>query len=114
MLRERARASVIGRRLVHAFERVEARVSPVLAVLLIAAVTAGTSLWFNESSAGGSDSFSYVTQADLWLRGAPRMRIDMPMASDAPWPDAIATFTPFGYRAAPDRRAIAVTRRGCR
>ena len=102
----RARASAIGRLGGHVFERIEARVSPVLAVLLIAASSAGAALWFNETTAGGSDSFSYVTQADLWLRGAPRMRIEMPIAAEAPWPDAIGTFTPFGYRAAADRRAI--------
>jgi hypothetical protein len=101
-----ARASAMVRRTGHAFELMEARVSPVLIVLLIAAASVVTSLRFNASTAGGSDAFSYVTQADLWMRGAPRMRIDMPMAWDAPWPDAIGTFTPLGYRAATDRRAI--------
>ena len=94
------------RLLEHAFERAEARVSPFLIVLLIAAAAAVTALRFNETTAGGSDAFSYVTQADLWMRGAPQMRIDMPIASAAPWPDAIVTFTPFGYRATTDRRAI--------
>jgi hypothetical protein len=101
-----ARASVIVRLTAHAFERMEARVSPVPIVLMIAVGSAVTALRFNATTAGGSDAFSYVTQADLWLRGPPRMRIDMPIASRAPWPDAIGTFTPFGYRAAPDRRAI--------
>ena len=111
----RARASVVLRLLERAFERMEARVSPLLIVLLIAVVSVVTSLRFNATTAGGSDAFSYVTQADLWLRGAPQMRIDMPIASAAPWPDAIGTFTPFGYRATLDRRAIVpVTRRACR
>ena len=55
---------------VSAFERVEARVPHALVVLLLAAGAVATALRFNETTAGGSDSFSYVTQADLWLRGA--------------------------------------------
>ncbi len=106
LTRLRARASVTVRMTERAFEWMEARVSPLLIVLLIAAASVVTSLRFNATTAGGSDAFSYITQADLWLRGAPGMRIDMPMASAAPWPDAIGTFTPFGYRATLDRRAI--------
>ena len=101
-----ARASAVVRFTGRVFEWMEARVSPLLIVLLISVVSVVTSLRFNATTAGGSDAFSYITQADLWLRGAPQMRIDMPIASAAPWPDAIGTFTPFGYRATLDRRAI--------
>ena len=84
-----------------------ARVPPMPLAILVAVVAAGTAYSFRESTAGGSDSFSYVTQADLWLtRTALPLRIDMPIASTAPWPNAIDTFTPFGYRPTVDRRAV--------
>lgn len=84
--------------------RVGSRIDPAAVALLIAAASVVTSLRFNETTAGGSDAYSYVTQADLWLRG--NLRVEIPMAAHAPWPGAISTLTPFGYRETPDRRAI--------
>jgi len=54
--------------------------------------------------AGGSDSYSYVSQMDLWLAG--NLKVPVTMAAQVPWPDARATFTPFGYSAVADEPAI--------
>ena len=85
---------------------IEAVVNPAAVAALIAVGSAATALAFRESTAGGADAFSYVTQADLWVSRTPGLRIEMPVAAAAPWPDAIGTFTPFGYRSTADRRAI--------
>jgi hypothetical protein len=99
-----------GRR---AYEWIEARLAGFPLALLITALSIAVALSFRESAAGGADSFSYVTQADLWLSAAPGLRVEMPIASEAPWPGAIGTFTPFGYRATPDgRAAVPVTAPG--
>jgi hypothetical protein len=48
--------------------------------------------------AGGSDSYGYVSQADLWLKGA--LRVSQPWVREMPWPLADWTFAPLGYRPA--------------
>jgi len=45
--------------------------------------------------AGGADSYGYVSEARLWLRGDLHVRQDVMQA--APWPNAARTFTPLGY-----------------
>ena len=53
---------------------------------------------FGSKTAGGSDSYGYVSQAtDLWQQG--RLFIDQPFAAAVPWPRARDTFMPLGYRA---------------
>jgi hypothetical protein len=47
--------------------------------------------------AGGSDSFAYMSQAELWHTGLPT--IPQPWSADPPWPDAPESFAPLGYRA---------------
>jgi Dolichyl-phosphate-mannose-protein mannosyltransferase len=59
----------------------------------------------NSWTAGGADSYAYVTQADLLLQG--RLTVPVPLAARAPWPEALTTFTPFGYRALSNEAAIA-------
>jgi hypothetical protein len=54
--------------------------------------------------AGGSDSYGYVSQADLWLAGDPV--VEQALATQVPWPDADATFAPLGYVPSPQRGAI--------
>lgn len=44
-----------------------------------------------------SDSYGYVSQADLWARG--NLFIPEPHVAGAPWPEAEQTFAPLGYRA---------------
>ena len=57
--------------------------------------------------AGGSDSYGYISQADLWLKGD--LHIAQPFAADAPWHDARWSFTPLGYRPAADGSSIVPT-----
>lgn len=59
----------------------------------------------NSWGAGGSDSYSYVSQMDLWLRGD--LKVPVSMVTQVPWPNALATFTPFGYSAVAGENAIA-------
>lgn len=45
--------------------------------------------------AGGSDSYSYVSQAELWLSGT--LRVEQPLVRELEWPFADKAFAPFGY-----------------
>jgi hypothetical protein len=71
---------------------------------LLALGTTVVAVWHNEWNVGGADGYAYASQADLWL--ARDLRVAMPIASEAPWPDALATFTPYGYRAAATGTAL--------
>ena len=77
-----------------------ARAAALLSVVVLAIGVANNS-W----TAGGPDSYAYVTQADLLLQG--RLTVPVALATRAPWPQALMTFTPLGYRALPDEAAIA-------
>ncbi len=48
------------------------------------------------TAASGSDAYGYVSEADGWITG--RLKIPEPWAANAPWPDALLTFSPLGYR----------------
>lgn len=72
--------------------------------MALALATLAVAITWNSWSAGGADSYAYVTQADLWLDG--NLKVSVPLAAHAPWPNALGTFTPFGYRATPDGSAI--------
>lgn len=54
--------------------------------------------------AGGADSYGYISQADLWLKGEPR--ILQPAARTVPWPVGQWTFSPLAYR--PSRSGDAI------
>lgn len=69
---------------------------------------AGAALWvfvaalrWGTLAASGADSYGYVSQASLWLRGS--LIVDQPIARTMPWPNADWTFAPLGYR--PGRQA---------
>ena len=47
-------------------------------------------------TAGGADSYGYVSQADLWL--SRTLIIEQPLGNDAPWRAAVWTLSPLGYR----------------
>jgi len=56
----------------------------------------------------GADSYGYVSQADLWLRGD--LKIPQPFTVEAPWPNADRAFAPLGYQPSPqDNRVIVPT-----
>lgn len=66
--------------------------------LLIALCPAIAGIARNSWSAGGADSHAYVSQAELWL--ASQLRVPVTLAAGAPWPDAVHTFAPHGFRPA--------------
>jgi hypothetical protein len=71
-------------------------------VLVVLAVLAG--LMQGSDIGGGADSYGYISQADLWLKG--NLIITQPDAAKVPWPDGQSTFAPLGYRASPSGEAI--------
>jgi hypothetical protein len=79
------------------------RIAPV-AVAGLAVLVAVAGLVWGSRAAGGADSYGYISEADLWLAG--HLRIPMDFVARAPWPDALASFAPLGYRPADDGRAI--------
>ena len=58
-------------------------------VLLIIGIAYGS------TTAGGADSYGYLSQAESLLRG--RLSIDQPWVKDVPWPNATWSFAPLGY-----------------
>ena len=75
----------------------------VLAGVLAAAVCVW-GLYRGSGIAGGADSYGYVSQAELWLRGLPI--VPQPWTADVPWPGAAWTFSPLGYRPTVDGTAL--------
>jgi hypothetical protein len=69
-------------------------------MLVVWALFAG--LCFGTYAAGGSDSFGYLSQAQLFARG--RLTDTMPRHAGFDWPDVPATLTPLAYtrNAVPD------------
>lgn len=57
--------------------------------------------------AGGSDSYGYLSQAQLWR--SRTLSIEQPWVQKMPWPDAEWTFAPVGYRPGPVRYTIVPT-----
>ncbi|HEY3383943.1 MAG TPA: glycosyltransferase family 39 protein [Vicinamibacterales bacterium] len=75
-----------------------------LAILLAVLTTVAGARW-NTNAASGSDSYGYVSQADLWLAG--HLRIEQPWALDFAWQDVDWTVAPIGYHPVPGRpRAV--------
>ncbi len=50
---------------------------------------------YGQREVGGADTYGYVSQADLWLRGD--LTIEQPFVADMPWPNAARAFAPLGY-----------------
>jgi glycosyltransferase involved in cell wall biosynthesis len=70
----------------------------------VAIVTIGVGWAWGAHVAGGSDSYCYLNEAELFATG--RVRQLQPLAVDPPWPDAGWSFVPAGH--APGRPAGAV------
>ncbi len=64
----------------------------------MALVTLLVGLTWTTRIAGGADSFGYVSQSQLWVKGD--LTIKQPIAATVPWPDADSSFAPLGYRPA--------------
>ena len=73
--------------------------------LALALTAALLGLRFGTFVASGSDSYGYVSQADLWLHRT--LIIDEPLSAEAPWRYANFTLTPLGYHPG-DRRGTMV------
>ena len=73
------------------------RLTMPLAVLL-ALCPAAAGIARNSWTGGGADQYAYVSQADLWLDGD--LTVPIPLAATAPWPEALLTFAPHGFRPA--------------
>jgi hypothetical protein len=71
------------------------RVSPVFAVVAAASVFA-VALTYGARAASGADTFGYVSQASLWLKG--NLHVSEPLAAELPWPRAIESVSSLGYR----------------
>jgi 4-amino-4-deoxy-L-arabinose transferase-like glycosyltransferase len=72
---------------------------------LLSVSMCGVGLIYGSHAVGAADTYGYVSEADLWLRG--NLRIEQPFAKQAPWPQPEWTFTPLGYRPHPvDDRVI--------
>ena len=71
-----------------------------LATLVLAVVIAVLGVKYGILVAGGSDSYGYVSQADLFLTGD--LITEQPIAAQVPWPLPEETFAPLAYRPSTD------------
>ncbi len=92
------RASVTRERQLTALLKRAADRSSTIAACL-ASVTFLLAIHFGTFEAGSADQYGYVSQAELWTRGAVTQF--EPMAAQAPWPNATWTVAPLGYRPGP-------------
>lgn len=67
--------------------------APIAGVAALLVIAVGWS--WGTHVAGGSDSYCYLNQAELFASG--RVRQLQPIAVDAPWPNAALTFLPAGH-----------------
>jgi hypothetical protein len=97
--RPRWQKGTLSNYLARLLERLTPWVAPAAAALVLALC------WmYGTRAAGGSDSYGYVSQARLWLRGD--LHVHQDFAALAPWPNADATFTPLGYRPAANHTIV--------
>lgn len=73
--------------------------SPQLVAVALALGVFVAAFSLGAKTAGGSDSYGYVSQAHLWLRG--QLKQPMPWTAQLPWPSPAATFQPLGYSRQP-------------
>jgi hypothetical protein len=72
-----------------------------LAAATAALATLVVGVRYGSKVAGGSDSYGYVSQADLFLNR--QLSISQPWVEAVPWPNLTWSFTPLGYRPGPGR-----------
>lgn len=70
----------------------------------IGVVTFG--VMYRTGVASGADSYGYVSEADLWIKG--NLHISQEWARELPWPKAAATVSPLGYREQPGDEVAAI------
>ena len=81
----------MGRRLLRWLRRAGVVGTPIVIVL---GVVVG--IHYGSFAAGGSDSYGYLSQAPLWLRGD--LHIKQPWVAQMTWPASDWSFAPLGYR----------------
>jgi len=69
------------------------------AVILLAVIALVTGLRLESRAAGGSDSYGYLAEAELFLRG--NLKVSQPWVAEVPWPNAEWTFAPLAFKPAP-------------
>ena len=78
--------------------------APILVVAIALGITAFGATWTSYAG-GGSDSYGYMSQADLWLSG--QLKTPQPFALQVPWPGGPMTFVPIAYRLSDRGHSIA-------
>jgi len=79
--------------------------APTAAAVAIVVLCVG--LRYDTKSAGGSDPYGYVSEADLWLN--LHLRVAQPFVSELPIPFADRAFAPLGYAPVGDDHVIVPT-----
>ncbi|HET7695041.1 MAG TPA: glycosyltransferase family 39 protein [Vicinamibacterales bacterium] len=90
-------------------ERITAAMRPWLAALavLCAVILGADAIRYGSFTAGGSDSFGYVSQAYGWASGQlPRAE---PLPFQVPWPSGDLSLAPLGYRPGPSPHTMVPT-----
>jgi 4-amino-4-deoxy-L-arabinose transferase-like glycosyltransferase len=77
-----------------------------VAALGLAATALVGGLKYGTYVAGGSDSYGYVSQSDLWYQR--QLSIEQPWVKDVPWPGGQWVFAPLGYRPAAGRQSTEI------
>src|SRR6266850_7984022 len=72
-----------------------------LATAVVAVLAGAASVHFGSTVVGGADSYGYLSQAGLWQQRELLIRGDI--IRQSPWPLAIETWAPLGYRPAAGR-----------
>src|SRR5262249_37358793 len=82
-----------------------ARLAKPLTLLMVAS-TMAVGWLAGTHVAGGSDSYCYLNQAEMFARGEVREAV--PLSTHAPWRNAIWSFTPAGFTPSPTDGAAIV------
>src|SRR5262245_49839075 len=72
-----------------------------VAAAIVAAAAGASSVHWGSGVVGGADSYGYLSQAGLWQQG--ELLIQGDLIRQSPWPLAIETWAPLGYRPAAGR-----------
>jgi hypothetical protein len=75
--------------------------------IVLAIATCALGVWKGAFVAGAADAYGYVSEADLIAHGT--LRVEQQFVRTLPWPFADWSFSPAGYRPAPERGFIVPT-----
>ncbi len=83
------------------------QISPARFAGILVVATIGTGVIAGSAAASFTDSYAYVSQAELWIRGD--LHLYQPESNVVPWPDGQWTFAPPGYRPSLDGASVVST-----